>query len=144
MKKILIITCVVLFCFDILFSQNNYAYTKPGFTTFLKNIPGNIKDYTKQAFKLDNTFNITAMAISTGLMIYHDDKLLNASNNLGDKFGWSEQTDWRMEHIGDGYLQLYVTSSLVGYGLWNNDNRALQSASQILESIFGVFLSRIQ
>ena len=41
-----------------------------------------------------------------------------------------------MEHIGDGYLQLYVASSLIGYGLFYNDNRALQSASQIFESVF--------
>jgi membrane-associated PAP2 superfamily phosphatase len=95
-----------------------------------------MRDYTRNPLTKKNLWGLTAITVSTGLMIYYDDKLLNASNELSDKLGLSEQTNWRMEHIGDGYLQLYVASSLIGYGLYYNDNRALQSASQIFESVF--------
>jgi len=117
-------------------AHQNYVYTRPGLFTFITNIPRDMQEYSRQTFKKENIWGYTAMALSTGLMIYYDDKVLDASNKLSDQWGWSEQTHWRMEHIGDGYLQLYVTSSLIGYGLWYNDNRALQSASQIFESVF--------
>ncbi|SVA09508.1 uncharacterized protein METZ01_LOCUS62362 [marine metagenome] len=95
-----------------------------------------MRDYTRDPLSKKNLWGLTAITVSTGLMVYYDDKLLNASNELSNQLGWSEQTNWRMEHIGDGYLQLYVASSLIGYGLYYNDNRALQSASQIFESVF--------
>jgi membrane-associated PAP2 superfamily phosphatase len=95
-----------------------------------------MRDYTRNPLTKKNLWGLTAITVSTGLMIYYDDKLLDASNELSDQLGWSEQTNWRMEHIGDGYLQLYVASSLIGYGLYYDDNRALQSASQIFESVF--------
>ena len=117
-------------------AQQDYIYTRPGLFTFIKNIPGDMVDYTRNPFTKKNLWGLTAISISTGLMIYYDDKLLNASKKMSDKLGLSHQANWKMEHIGDGYLQLYVTSSLIGYGLWYNDNRALQSASQIFESVF--------
>ena len=136
MKKILITCGIASLLMGGIHAQQNYVYTRPGLFTFITNIPGDMQEYSRQTFKKENIFGFTAMALSTGLMIYYDDKLLDASNKLSDQWGWSEQTKWRMEHIGDGYLQLYVTSSLIGYGLWYNDNRALQSASQIFESVF--------
>ena len=136
MKKILITCGIASLLMGGIHAQQNYVYTRPGLFTFIKNIPGDMQEYSKQTFKKENIGGYTAIALSTGLMIYYDDKLLDASNKLSDQWGWSEQTNWRMEHIGDGYLQLYVTSSLIGYGLWYNDNRALQSASQIFESVF--------
>ncbi len=136
MIKKLIIYAVIGLLTGNTFAQQDYVYTRPGWLTFLKNIPGDMRDYTRNPLTKKNLWGLTAITVSTGLMIYYDDKLLNASNELSDKLGLSEQTNWRMEHIGDGYLQLYVASSLIGYGLYYNDNRALQSASQIFESVF--------
>ena len=136
MIKKLIICAVIGLLIGKTFAQQDYMYTRPGWLTFLKNIPGDMRDYTRNPFTKKNLWGLTAITVSTGLMIYYDDKLLDASNELSDQLGWSEQTNWRMEHIGDGYLQLYVASSLIGYGLYYNDNRALQSASQIFESVF--------
>ncbi len=136
MIKKLIIYAVIGLLTGNTFAQQDYVYTRPGWLTFLKNIPGDMRDYTRNPLTKKNLWGLTAITVSTGLMIYYDDKLLNASNELSDQLGWSEQTNWRMEHIGDGYLQLYVASSLIGYGLYYDDNRALQSASQIFESVF--------
>ncbi len=136
MIKKLIIYAVIGLLTGNTFAQQDYVYTRPGWLTFLKNIPGDMRDYTRNPLTKKNLWGLTAITVSTGLMIYYDDKLLNASNELSDKLGLSEQTNWRMEHIGDGYLQLYVASSLIGYGLYYDDNRALQSASQIFESVF--------
>jgi|TARA_B100000315_G_scaffold61659_1_gene55986 membrane-associated PAP2 superfamily phosphatase len=136
MIKKLIIYAVIGLLTGNTFAQQDYVYTRPGWFTFLKNIPGDMRDYTRDPLTKKNLWGLTAITVSTGLMVYYDDKLLNASNELSDKLGLSEQTNWRMEHIGDGYLQLYVASSLIGYGLYYNDNRALQSASQIFESVF--------
>ena len=111
-------------------------YKKPVMVDFIKNIPSDISEYTKQTLCYENAQNIGAMTLGTGLLIYYDDKLLDVSNNIREQGGWSKQVDWYMEHIGDGYLQLYVGSSLIGYGFYNNDDRALQSASQIFESVF--------
>ncbi len=136
MIKKLIIYAVISLLTGNTFAQQDYVYTRPGWFTFLKNIPGDMRDYTRDPLAKKNLWGLTAITVSTGLMVYYDDKLLDASNELSDQLGWSEQTNWRMEHIGDGYLQLYVASSLIGYGLYYNDNRALQSASQIFESVF--------
>lgn len=136
MIKKLIIYAVIGLLTGNTFAQQDYVYTRPGWFTFLKNIPGDMRHYTRDPLTKKNLWGLTAITVSTGLMVYYDDKLLNASNELSDKLGLSEQTNWRMEHIGDGYLQLYVASSLIGYGLYYNDNRALQSASQIFESVF--------
>ena len=80
---------------------------------FIKNIPPDISEYTKQALCYKNARNIAAMTLGTGLLIYYDDRLLDVSNNIREQVGWSKQLDWYMEHIGDGYLQLYVSSSLI-------------------------------
>ena len=136
MIKKLIIYAVIGLLTGNTFAQQNYVYTRPGWITFLKNIPGDMRDYTRDPLTKKILWGLTAITVSTGLMVYYDDKLLDASNELSNQLGWSEQTNWRMEHIGDGYLQLYVASSLIGYGLYYNDNRALQSASQIFESVF--------
>ena len=136
MIKKLIIYAVIGLLTGNTFAQQDYVYTRPGWITFLKNIPGDMRDYTRDPLSKKNLWGLTAITVSTGLMVYYDDKLLDASNELSNQLGWSEQTNWRMEHIGDGYLQLYVASSLIGYGLYYNDNRALQSASQIFESVF--------
>ena len=136
MIKKLIIYAVIGLLTENTFAQQDYVYTRPGWITFLKNIPGDMRDYTRDPLSKKNLWGLTAITVSTGLMVYYDDKLLDASNELSNQLGWSEQTNWRMEHIGDGYLQLYVASSLIGYGLYYNDNRALQSASQIFESVF--------
>lgn len=136
MKKILITCGITGLLMGEIIAQQDYIYTRPGLFTFIKNIPGDMVDYSRNPFTKKNLWGLTAISISTGLMIYYDDKLLNASKKMSDKLGLSHQANWKMEHIGDGYLQLYVTSSLIGYGLWYNDNRALQSASQIFESVF--------
>ena len=136
MIKKLIIYAVIGLLTGNTFAQQDYVYTRPGWLTFLKNIPGDMRDYTRNPLTKKNLWGLTAITVSTGLMIYYDDKLLDASNELSNQLGWSEQANWRMEHIGDGYLQLYVASSLIGYGLYYDDNRALQSASQIFESVF--------
>ncbi len=130
----LLVYLVFLFVISILPAQ--FKYERPCMFDFLKNIPSGISEYTKRSFRSENIWNLSAMTVGTGLLVVYDDELLDVSNNLREQFGWSEQLDWYMEHIGDGYLQLYVCSSLIGYGLVENDNRALQSASQIFESVF--------
>ena len=127
--------CSVLLFF-ISFIQAQYTYERPGNFDFLLKIPSDISDYTKQVLQTENVWDITAMTLGTGLLVLYDDELLDISNNIREQLGWRKQLDWYMEHIGDGYLQLYISSGLVGYGFLNNDNRALQSASQIFESVF--------
>ena len=131
---VLLICSVFIFLGSSLRAQ--FIYERPGMIDFIKNIPPDISEYTKQALCYKNARNIAAMTLGTGLLIYYDDRLLDVSNNIREQVGWSKQLDWYMEHIGDGYLQLYVSSSLIGYGFYKKDNRALQSASQIFESVF--------
>jgi len=130
-----LLTCLVFIFFGPLL-RSQFVYEKPELFDFIKNIPPDISEYTKQALCYKNARNIAAMTLGTGLLIHYDDRLLDVSNNMRDQVGWSKQIDWYMEHIGDGYLQLYVSSGLIGYGFYKKDDRALQSASQIFESVF--------
>ena len=130
-NKNLLFFCVSLSCLS---AQSDY--NRPNITDFLVNIPSDISVFSKQSFSLKRFQDFSAMLIGTAILVSYDDKLLDLSNNMREKFGWSKQVDWYMEHIGDGYLQLYLSSSLIGYGLYKNDNRALQTASQIFESVF--------
>ena len=130
-----LLTCLVFIFFGPLL-RSQFVYEKPELFDFIKNIPPDITEYTKQTLCYKNAWNIAAMTLGTGLLIHYDDRLLDVSNNIRDQVGWSKQIDWYMEHIGDGYLQLYVGSGLIGYGFYKKDDRALQSASQIFESVF--------
>ena len=71
----LLIFLVFVFIVSILPAQ--FKYERPGMIDFLKNIPSGISEYTKQSFRSENMWNLSAMTLGTGLLVIYDDELLD-------------------------------------------------------------------
>lgn len=136
------------------------TYDRPGLFDFIKNIPGDIVDYGKETFQKKHWLGITLVVGSTLILIWRDQYLIDKARNLGDHLGISHTNyqksfaqisvpltnkDLNIEgpfdsgsalyFIGDGWVDVIIVGGFVGVGLTQSDNRALQTASQIGESV---------
>ncbi|MDH5692764.1 MAG: phosphatase PAP2 family protein, partial [Gammaproteobacteria bacterium] len=136
---------------------------KPTWFGWMLRGPSNLKSVWDRTFRKDNLDALASIAASSALLIAYDEEILLGSQKLARKVGlisdsksgreinylFKEQvngvdlpiyvpanTNSTLYYIGDGYTQLGIVSSMVGYGLWNNDYRALSAASQNVEALF--------
>lgn len=112
-----------------------YRYHKPGPITFMRNIPSSIARYWNRNVNWDNMDNIVYMTLGTAFLVVTDDEILNASVRLSNNLKISDDLNWAMVHIGDGWTHLSIASAFLFSGFWYDDPRALQTSSQLFESI---------
>lgn len=137
-----------------------YVYTKPKKFAFIKNIPSDLGEYFKITFRKENILAITAMLAGTAVLVANDQYLFEKGWEYGDRLSISHHSTQRtfleipqptgkkkwelgapndlgtvLYFIGDGLLHLSIAGSFLTYGLIKSDNRALQTTSQIVESM---------
>ncbi len=132
-----------------------FLYKEPKSFEFVTNVPGNFIDFYDRGFSSDLWQEYTIITGSTVLLWYYDQDILDKSQQWGRDLGLgnSDKTtsyisigdlpifrgpsDWgsAMYFIGDGWTHIGFSLGFYAYGLIDNDNRALQTASQIAQGM---------
>ena len=131
-----------------------YIYSRPGKFDFIKNAPSGFKAHVGSYFKRENLPIMAAIALSTAIILPNDQKLYKNAREFGRDVGIQDSEylhnlspvpelavlvpsdlGGSLYFIGDGLPQLVVDASFLTYGLIKKDNRALQTASQIMEGL---------
>jgi len=131
-----------------------HVYKKPGSFDFLLNMPGNLVSYTRDTFLDTSPVNFAGMMAVTAMLVYYDQQLIDAAHYMGDRWGISNETDMKtcckilsspiqypwdngtaLYFLGDGWTHTSIAIGFLGFGLIKDDNRALQTASQIAEGM---------
>tara|TARA_B110000014_G_C20098760_1_gene576351 strand:+ start:908 stop:1921 length:1014 start_codon:yes stop_codon:yes gene_type:complete len=134
---------------------NGYIYKKPKPFTFLTSLPNDLKEYSQIVFDKSYLKEFTGLALVTGALIYFDEDLIKKSRFMHDDLGISYVDKMQvlaepfnqpirvpsdlgsmLYFIGDGWTHLGVSISFYTVGKIKNDNRALQTSSQILQGMF--------
>ena len=141
-------------------ARDGYHYDRPGWFTWLKNEPADVKDFWKGTFRKENTGGIVLMAVGTGLLIAADQRLYEGTYRWGTRehvshrgqqkpffkttLPWSHYTvrlsgpynlGTDLYFLGDGITHFSIAGGFLAFGLVRDDNRALQTSSQLVESI---------
>ena len=133
---------------------NGYIYKKPKPFTFLTSLSNDLKEYSQIVFDKSYLKEFTGLALVTGVLIYFDEDLIKKSRFMHDDLGISYTDKMQvlaepfnqpirvpsdlgsmLYFIGDGWTHLGVSISFYTAGKIKNDNRALQTSSQILQGM---------
>lgn len=136
----------------------DHSYARPRWHHWLTRVPGDLKDYAKESFRRENALAISLVALSTGLLIWKDQYVVDGARKLGDRLHISHSANQRtfasvdlglttfyfqgpydsgsaLYFLGDGWIDMWFAGGFLGYGWLRSDNRALQTSSQIVESV---------
>lgn len=136
-------------------SGENYIYQKPGTFDFILNTPSSFLNFGSSMFKKDYTLSNILIGTSTILFILYDQPIYNYAARLGRNMHIGNRDNTKtllslsgyplfrgptdlgstMYFIGDGWTHFGLAFSFLTSGLINNDNRALQTACQIVQGI---------
>jgi hypothetical protein len=142
--------------------EDAYIYTRPHKFHFLTAIPGDIADYAKNTFQKKNTLNIAMMLAGTAVLVVFDQNMTDGFQVLGNHLGIAPTNDQKtfldlsfhigktkipiplngpydlnssLYYLGDGITHFSIAGGFYAYGLFKQNNRAIQTASQLCESI---------
>jgi hypothetical protein len=147
-------------------------YTRPKPFKFAKNVPSDIYLLGKTAFSKKNLPKLGAILAGSALLVLVDQPVSDAAKQFGRYINLDparesktliefniggfhvnameipDNTNSAIYYLGEGWASMLVAGGLYSYGLAANDYRALQTTSQIAESIFALglttqFLKRI-
>lgn len=137
-------------------------YDRPGFTDWLTATPGNLVSFFKRIHPRENIWWLTGIGLSTAVLIKYDQDIMDESQRFARRLGLISDEkngretytiiDWSpgdydlpliipknlnsvMYFLGDGLAHLGIIGGLTVYGVRNNDNKALSTASQTLEAL---------
>ena len=139
--------------------REGQAYQKPRLLDFARKFPGDMKEFGKSAVDKKNIPVVVGVIGATSLLFIFDQRLVNASQELGNDLRISRANNQKtlfsiplggkskfnfdgpfdsgsaLYFIGDGWMSVFLAGGLLTYGLTNSDNRALQTSSEIAESV---------
>jgi len=137
-------------------------YEKPTATEWLTEAPGGLIAFAKRIRPKENAWWLASIGLSTAVLIKYDQAIMDESQRFARRLGLISDTkngretytiiDWSvgelelpfvipknmnsvMYFIGDGLTHMGIVGGLVGYGLINDDNRSLSTASQTVEAL---------
>lgn len=133
-----------------------YSYTKPKFFDMFKYIPKDIGDFGKFTVKNENLI-WTGLALgSTALIIPFDQELTDAASDLGSGINWDQDHSYSkiggllrvipndinsaVYYIGNGGTTILLSGTFYAIGRINNDYRALNTSSELVEVLLSVGL----
>lgn len=132
-----------------------YEYHKPGKFEFVTKTPDTYKTFFKESFAKDNWGNLALITGSTAVLWYYDSELLKEAQRFGRRihigneentkgyfrvagtaiFRGPTDTGSALYFMGDGWLHVGIMGGFVGTGLYKDDNRALQTGSQLAHGL---------
>ena len=153
-------------------SEAQWVYCRPKPFQFAKNVPSDIYQMGKTAFSKKGLPNLGLILAGSALLILVDQPVTDAVQQFGryihldsDRKSKSvialkiggfqlnalevpDNLNSSFYYLGEGWSSMLIAGGLYSYGLVANDYRALQTTSQIAESIFALgfttqFLKRI-
>ncbi|MEK6749618.1 MAG: phosphatase PAP2 family protein [Pseudomonadota bacterium] len=143
--------------------QNGFVYTRPTATEWFTRAPHNLVQLGREVVAPDNAWPLVGLTAGTALLMKYDQAILDTSQRLAKHWGliapphvtgreyyylYSTEIEgiplpvyvptnvnsaWY--YLGDGYTQLMIVGSFFSYGVFTQDNRALQTASLTVESL---------
>lgn len=140
----------------------DYLYIKPKAFRFITRLPSDFSSYCKQTFTKKNSWKIGAMIGGTAILVWLDQPIIDASQSLGNAIGIKgtahqktifepsikvgntllklpfslpQDLNSSMYFIGDGWTHAGFLIGFWCYGKISRDNRALQTAAEIGESM---------
>lgn len=141
--------------------QNDYEYDHPKLLTFIKNQPTDLQGFWKHTFQKKNIKGISLMILGTSLLVAADQSMFDETYRWGSKMGISHSGSLRtiaktnipginyivrlngpydlgtgLYFLGDGITHFSIMGSFLAYGWIKNNNRSLQTSSQLFEAIF--------
>ncbi|MBN2012488.1 phosphatase PAP2 family protein [candidate division KSB1 bacterium] len=134
--------------------SKEFIYKKPGKFDYIKQAPSDFVTHVGNYFKKENLPIMGAIFVSTVALVPVDQRLVDNAKEFGRDVGISSaeysvnlspypdyalfvpsDLGTAMYFIGDGFTHLTIDLGFLTYGLIKDDNRALQTASQILEGL---------
>lgn len=140
-----------------------WIYSRPKPFSFITNMPEDFRQYGIRTFRKENIDKITGVTIGTVALVFADQYLLDKSQILGNKlkidgnssqktyfeknlfnigpftieftFNGPHDASTAMYFLGDGWLHIAIAGGYWIYGLSGKNNRALQTASALAESM---------
>lgn len=133
---------------------STYIYKKPVKLAFIRYFHGDLGRYAGEVFHRDYLRTAGLVLASTVLLVAFDQAILDETQRFGRKLGLTgnnklkpvfsiagfpiempHDPDTWLYFIGDGWLHTGIAAGFLGIGLVKNDNRALQTASQLVEGM---------
>ncbi|MDH3327076.1 MAG: phosphatase PAP2 family protein [Gammaproteobacteria bacterium] len=138
-------------------------YERPKGFDWLSASPGNLVSFAKRIRPKENAWWLAGIGLSTAVLIKYDQAIMDESQRFARRLGLISDTkngretytlidasaggydlplifpknlNSVMYFIGDGLTHLGIISGLAGYGVMNDDNRSLSTASQTVEALF--------
>lgn len=136
-------------------------YEKPQKWAFLKNIPANMGQLAKAPMQRNNVLPIGLLAASTGMLVWHDQQLVNGAKQLGRNLHLNPETQYAVllhagqtkiikfpknlntafYQLGEGGTSMLIAGGLFLYGKMHHDYRSLQTASDLAETFISMGLA---
>lgn len=138
-------------------TASSSEYTKPKTFDFITDIPRSLREGWEYSFNLKpkTLWTWGGVAASSVVFYIYDEKIYKHSRIFAKNIGLGNDDHTRsiikfgkydifrgptdvgsyIYFIGDGWLQAFTAASFAINGSFNNDNRALQTSSQIMNSL---------
>ena len=139
-------------------TYGDYVYPRPGAFTWLTRCPGDFVDFGKNTFQVRNMPYFMLVGGSTAYLLSQDPYIVDQAHALGSRWGIepadnqkavvsvplpSSQFEIGVPYnkgsafyfIGDGWTHLVLSAGFFTYGMARDNNRALQTSTEILEGI---------
>jgi len=141
---------------------DSFYCVKPKTFSFITNIPGDFAGYIKQSFQKKNLYKVGIVAGATALLIVFDQQINDGVQSFAKKNGISAEEDFSaifrpklfgkytnigkwphnfntaIYNFGQGSSVIWMAAGFLIAGKIKHDNRALQTASQLLESFIAL------
>ncbi len=138
----------------------DFVYSKPEKFQFFKYGVYDFVTNSKNTFQKKNITKISLMTVATALFIAFDQQIFDAAQDFGDKINLSHNNYQKtmisiggfpifqgptdlgtaLYFLGDGWIHTTICGSYFCYGLIKDDNRALQTASQLAEGLISTLI----
>ncbi|MBX2887564.1 MAG: phosphatase PAP2 family protein [Ferruginibacter sp.] len=144
-----------------IYKNDTLAFGKTNILKNLKNVPADMWQIAKSPFKKKNLLPLTAVAVSTGLLIWQDQNILNGVRQLSDNIGLRPETAYidvitignvkafrlpknlntALYQLGQGGTSIILAGGLWTYGKITHDKRAISTAYDLTETFISMGLT---
>lgn len=140
-------------------SNLTYQYQKPKFFDFVTKIPNSIVILGDQFIEKDNLIWFGSSVGATAALVPFDQNMVDSSRDFGQEIGFNESHNYSgplkmfpkdlnsaIYRFGNGFTAILIGGGFLTYGLKNDDYRAVQTSSEILEGLIisGFFVQAVK